>query len=468
MGLKCGAHGVKTWVKTNAPSAVRDFPSLEAARVASGHTAAQAAVLLDGNVLINTVPAAITTFDGYAELFGRFVGQGLAAADNVFVVWDEPQLVTRAKLEEQRRRDMNRERAAPVMSADVAIEQAPASDDYGLDTIERCNPHLLLKNRAARARFYDALCVRVMADVMARKWNANKMLCFDGIDPRGASRSPDSDRAPGMVSNVDKVEVLLTRDQGAAPIGEGDLKFPDLESEIQMLRNAGRHFLEVEVILVATIDTDSIAIELLHQTAKNDLRLHDQDQGTNHGRLMKSILCFREGTGKRKEGDDREVMYSCMDMELLHGAVVEKLFGDAKDVHSHAHKHAIALLACGWALCGCDFCELKGMRSDVVWDATVQIAQTHRRSLQDMDGVFSLSRSTPDVETAEARAAIVGVVRRLVSLATAKLEKMPRMQRACASAKLADEKGLKRAAWCAVYWAGLERKDLELWGFGSA
>eukprot|EP00966_Prymnesium_polylepis_P016458 379537-Prymnesium_polylepis.1 len=41
-------------------------------------------------------------------------------------------------------------------------------------------------------------------------------------------------------------------------------------------------------------------------------------------------------------------------------------------------------MAAGWALCGCDFVELKGMRSDVVFEAMPELVKTRTDSLDKM------------------------------------------------------------------------------------
>jgi hypothetical protein len=469
MGLAGGDHGVKKFVKTKFADALRDFPNIATAVKASGHSPQQAVVLLDGNVMINQVPSAVVDFDGYVRVFGGFIRQGLEAADSVFVVFDEPKNVSRAKLDEQKRRDLARAKTVLVMSSDMAQTFAPLDDDYGMETIERSNPHDILSHRKARPRFYDALCKRVMTELMSRKEYETKTLTFDGIDQRGASRSAESEREPGVFSSSDKIETLMSRGDGEAPIGEGDLKLTDIESEIQFLRNEGKLFKTVEIIFVCTIDTDSIAIELMHQSAKNEACRASDEEGCETGKPIKSVLCFRETTGKRKDSQEPpQTMHACLDMAILHDLVMAGLFGKAHvERQNHLHRGAMALLAAGWVLCGCDFCELKGMRSDVVWEAVVQIARDEPRLLKNMSHVWELTRKSTDAEVSEARSDMCEVVERLVNIAICKLSEMPRMSRAHASARLADNNDYKKASWVIMYWGGLEYKNLDDWGFAA-
>jgi hypothetical protein len=469
MGLACGDYGIKKFVKTKFADALREFPTIATAVGASGHRPEQAVVLLDGNVMINQVPSAVVDFEGYVRVFGGFIRQGLDAADTVFVVFDEPTSVSRAKLDEQCRRDKARAKTLVVMSEDLQQTFSPLDDSYGIDTIEKSNPHDLLSHRKARPRFYDALCKRVMTELTGRKEYDHKTLTFDGIDQRGVSRPPEDQREPGIFSSSDKIETLMTRENGEAPIGEGDLKLTDIESEIQFLRNEGKLFRLVEIIFVCTIDTDSIAIELMHQSAKNDACRASEEEGCETGKTIKSVLCFRETTGKRKNSvEPPQTLHACLDMAILHDLIMAGLFGKVhKERQTHLHRGAMALLAAGWVLCGCDFCELKGMRSDVVWDAAVQIARDEPRLLRNMCPVWELTRRATDADVTEGRHDMCEAIERLVYLSICKLSEMPRMGRAHASARLADNNDYSKAAWVIMYWGGLEYKNLDDWGFAA-
>ena len=468
MGLANGPHGVKTFVKDKFPNAFFDAESLERCRNMAGYTAEQTAVLLDGNVLINLVPSAVNDFNGYVTTFSRFVSQGLAAGRQVVIVFDEPLLVTKAKSAEQAKRDASRKKSMPEMSADLEDEFAPTNDCYGLEVIEKCNPHVLLKNRAARPRFYDALAVAVMKRVMYsdRPQPAGTTLTFDGIDSRGGDRRYDQDRETGMFSSDDRMEFLLSRKSGEATVGEGDLKFSDLQNEIQSLRADDRAFQNVELVIVSTIDTDSIAIELLNQGAKMEQAAAASDVDDEARPPMKTLLIFRETTGKRKGSDAAPTTsYACFDLEKLEDGLMRSLFGDTYDVRSQLRRNAMALLAAGWALCGSDFVELKGMRSDVVYDAVVEICQRKASLLTKMDHALELGRSSTDEQLDQAKTHMVDAIKTLVSIAGAKLGELPRMQRANASVRDVTHDTMAKAAWCVTYWTGFEMKDLARWGF---
>ena len=463
MGLVTGDKGVKNLIKSEFPNSVRSFDSIESARIASGHRAEQAAVLLDGNVMINQVPTAVDDIDGYIRIFSGYVRAGLAAADHVVVVFDEPQTLTKAKAAEQRRRDASRSKTVPVMSTDLEDQFAPTTDSYGVDVVERCNPHHLLKNRAARPRFYDELVKRTMQllDVAS----THKMLTFDGIDGRGAARPSGVDREAGMFSSSSGVAALLARSADAAPVGEGDLKLTEVSSVIQALRNDGIFFDAVEIIFVCTIDTDSIAIELINQTTKTVAAIESKKEGTTTGRMIKSVLCFRETSGKRSADQFPSTTFACIDLAILERLLMKKLFGASWAVHHDLHRHAAALLVAGWALGGCDFVRLAGLRADVVMETVVEIAQTEPESLRQMDAAFSLTRASTPYEVAVGRADMASAVEQLLEIAAVKLGEMPRMQRACASVKAAEDDVVAKASWVVCYWCGLEFTEIEEWGF---
>lgn len=475
MGLACGPHGVKTFVKQTFPNCLRDFPTLASCVQATGHQTKQVVAILDGNVLVNQLPMSVTTFDGYVSVFSGFLRQAFQAADAVFVVWDEPCLVTKAKLEEQRKRDQARKKSVPMMSADLAATLAPDTDSYGIDVIESCNPHDLLANRAARPRFWDALCKRSMC-MMSERPMAGKVLLFDGIDCRGADRPHTEKREPGMFSNDDKIETLMER-PSTHVFGEGDLKLTDLEGEIQDLRNSGKAFTTVELVLVCTIDTDSIAIELMQEAVKVAAAAASEDQESDAGKHLKTVLCFRETNRKRKEGDDEPAhsvsMHACIDLQILYNEIVADL-----NIDGGLGKPAIALLVAGWAMCGCDFVHLKGIRSDVVWSSMKLLCKREKSILERMDPIYSLSSTDDDEAFAHGRRLVTSAISRLAELCIDELADMPRMQKACASARevlgplskfaMACQPPcaeVLKAAWTTLYWSGLERTDLRQWGF---
>ena len=52
-----------------------------------------------------------------------------------------------------------------------------------------------------------------------------------------------------MFSSDDRLEYLLSRKAGEASVGEGDLKFTDIQNEIQSLKTNDRAFRETKLVI---------------------------------------------------------------------------------------------------------------------------------------------------------------------------------------------------------------------------
>ena len=471
MGLPTGQHGVKELVKTRCITSWNEYTSLKNARIAHGRESYETGVILDGNVLVRQVPTAASTFEAYTTIFHRFVTQALDAADLVVIVFDEPAKMTRAKAEEQARRDLQSKKSAPIMSSDLVESFAPQTDDYDYETALRANPHDVMRSRKARPRIFDCICKNTMKLVMQSKIYNQKILVFDGIDPRGASRFSGEAREPVMYSNNEQAETLLARAPDGPVVSEGDLKLTDIESEIQYLRDSGKFFFSIKLVLVCTIDTDSIAIELMHQSAKNEQLAERPDLK----KPIKTVLCFRETSRKRKgEESERQsaATFACFDMAALHSCLTTILGAPAA-----YHRHATALLSSAWALCGSDFVHLKGMRSDVVFESMINLCKSDDclKILKPMEAAWELRRDTPSDVLWDVRAAMLPSILNIVENTARLLTKMPRMNRSVKAMKevtdcdLTTRHVLLRAAWIAVYWSGLQCPNSELrdWGFIS-
>lgn len=479
MGLPTGQHGVKELVKTRCAAAWTDHASLQSVRIAQSRNSNETVVILDGNVLVRQVPTVATTFELYTQIFNRFVNNALEAGDVVVVVFDEPALISGAKAAEQARRDRQSKKGAIVMSADLQECLAPKTDDYDYDVVTTANPHEIMRSRAARPRMFDAICKNTMNTLMLHsRAHTGKILVFDGIDARGASRPSGAPREAGMYSNDERAATLLSRPPDAPIVGEGDLKITDVESEIQRLRDTKTFFVDIELVIVCTIDTDSIAIELMHQSAKNATFEDTRSP-------PKTLLCFRETSRKRTsnnafkdvhnvaaeaEPPTTRASFACVDVAQMHAAVVAQL-----GAPPGFHQHAVALLACAWCLGGCDFVHLVGMRSDVSFDAVADLCRSEKSNelLALMEPVWELRRDTDTDTVATLRNEILTPIAAVVEGARDRLKLMPRMNRAAVSInKLMEDphamrSTLLKAAWCGVYWSGLQCPNSQLpeWGF---
>ena len=459
MGLPSGQYGVKTFCKETFPNSLRDFTSLAECREATKHTAAQTAVILDGNVLVRNVPTLVDTYEGYSTVFRGFLKAAFNAGDNVFVVFDEPQLVTRAKLEEQRKRDAASKKAAPVVSPDIQEELGPTNDEYDAEALQKFNPHEIMKHRKARDRFFDGLCKDTLLHFQ-REWSGaggpnHRFLTFDGIDPRGADRPPGEAREPAMYSSNDSIEAKMSRKAGEYHPGEGDLKISDIQRRVAHLRGEGDLFNTVELILVSTIDTDSIAIELLTRASRELEPL---------SRPLKTVLCFREPPRKRKAVEEPHaegLSFACFDIDMLYESFVAKLFLDCEERPTpEVCSGALSLICAGWCLCGCDFVKLSGMRSDVVFSVVANLCESEAGTILLKSMLPEDNDTTPLIRKRFSHA-----ISKLIDGCVSQLSSMPRLKRASASASEYEPSHVRRAAWCVLYWTGAEMTELQEWGF---
>jgi hypothetical protein len=368
------------------------------------------------------------------------------------VVFDEPAAITKAKRDEQRRRDEQRQARVPFCSEDLVA--TIMDDNFSTNDLhtDGCNVKLLMEFRAARPRFYDAVCVallmRFRANMMGGPWS----LTFDGIDMRGADRGFGIPRDAGILSSDDAFwQPLLNRE---VPIGEGDLKLTDVTQRVHdASRIKGTPVHGVVLNLVTTIDTDSFAIELLQQN-RRERRAEEDD------RDELTVLCLKERARKRA-GDDHVTgaYYTCCDMQLFHGLVLDYFYGtkSMSPCLAALQPAALALLAVALALCGCDFVELKGMRADLALPVVRDVVRKHSQMLCALSNV-------DNVPPGSAAAALVEF---LVDQYAASLDGKPRMQKARASAKNWCDAQILRALWTCAYWHQHEFKDCAQWGFGS-
>lgn len=457
MGLGGGPNGAKAVFKERFASAFRDFDSLAQARDCVGTARAQTLVVVDGNVLVMQVPASVDSFAGYVAVLTNALHNAIAAGEHVVVVFDEPENLTRAKQEEQARRDARRFPQTPLCSDDVA-PPCPRNDDYDAEQLmaEHTNIKLLMNHRLARPRFYDALCAAVLNRLKSAfggqtcAWS----LTFDGVDRRGADRPFDKRRVPGVLSTLPDVwEPLLRR---VDPIGEGDLKLTDVCHRVYRARETcpDARVAQVRLNMLSTIDTDSFMIELIAQSRREGRADPSQNELT--------LLCLREAGRKRGREAPVAAHYTCIDVEEFHDGVMAYLFGSRSlRPEIEARKPLAALLlAASIALCGCDFVEVRGMRADLVLPIVREIARNRPDLLALMAGVQT-GDALPTAGAADALRAVVEDY--VVSITGA-----PRLKKAVANASACSDLQLLRACWTTAYWSTREFKDVFQWGFNHA
>lgn len=461
MGLCGGKTGAKALFLEKFPTAFQNVKHLKDVIELVGVERSQTLAVLDGNVMMNAIPAAVDTFRGYVAILANQLEEACQAAAHVVVVFDEPAAMTTAKRDEQRRRDEMRQARVPLCSEDLVA--TITDDNFSTEdlNIDGCNVKLLMEFRKARPRFYDAVCVALLGRFQASMAGGAWSLTFDGIDWRGADRGFGMPRHAGILSSDEGFWAPLLG-RGTRAIGEGDLKLTDVTQRVHdASRREGTPVHGVVLNLVVTIDTDSFAIELLQQS-RRERRAEEAD------RNELTILCLKERARKRA-GDDfvTQAHYTCCDMQLFHGLVLEHFYG-TKNLNAGAiarQPAALALLAVALALCGCDFVELKGMRADLALPVVRDVVRRHPERL---DALACVSNGRLDQDAQMAMYQAGDLVDFFVDEYTKSLDGMPRMQRALASvAQGRCDAQVLRSLWTCAYWHQREFKNCVEWGFSA-
>ncbi len=443
MGLKSAQYGVKADLARRVPDAFRECESLLAARREASVAREQTLVALDGNVLFRAVPRECARLHEYEHCVWRSIVSALGAGRAVVVVLDEPDALTPAKREEQWRRDARAGAGAVVCSADMGV---PTDDAYDVETLERCaSVHPLIANRATRARTFDELARRLLRRVEKQflEWRAGGhdpgAFALDGVDAAGAERAAGSPRRAALVEAAGGSLELCPLLERARPIGEGDLKLRDIEA--RLAENA----VGIRLLLLVTIDTDAIAVGLV-EASRRALASPASTLGT--------LLCMRE---RAPDGGGRAA-YRCLDLGMLREQLLTRVCAGVPDGRTAAR--ATALLIAGWAASGCDFVEVKGMRASVALDALCALVRESPDALPAADALIEGRADRAAVSTA------MGALRGLLEATAARLDAMPRLQRAAASVRAAPDDALRRVVWTTAYWHGIEL-DAAQFGFAD-
>lgn len=458
MGLVSkGSYGVKSQLKERFPSAFRRCDTLADARDACNATRQQSVIVIDGNVIFMAIPSAVTTLDGFVFLINRTVTTAMATADVVVVVFDEPEVLTTAKAQEQMRRDSKR-RETQVFHSDDIEGAVPENDDYTIAEIQKSpDVNLFMRNRATRLRFVDEIC-RIVFERMSKlvnDWNKagykGGHLVLDGIDIRGASRPIGEKRVASIVSTSELSKQVFARN---VSIGEGDLKLAHVGRTVRLNSTLEDGlFAKTTVSLVSTIDTDSFAIELIEEARRS---------GDRYKSSVGSVLCFRERASKRGREDDHEAFYLCCDLKMLYEEVQAHMWGlPSASLSAVDARSAVTLLVAGWSMCGCDFVDtVKPLRSDVVFNVLPSLLRRHGPSLlESMPVAWEGKRDN--------LCALHVPLRLLLQACSTWLSNAPRSRKAVvAEVANVDELVLKRVSWLLAYWNSVEvRGNLQEFGF---
>lgn len=477
MGLKCNAkHGVKAQLLSRFPDAFRKYSTLVDARDASNASREEAFACIDGNVLMMAVPKTCRTFDAYVGIVYSSLLRAIATAMVTVVVFDDPDSMTEAKKEEQKKRDSQRAATSVVCSEEL---QPPNNDDYTKELImENQNVHDLKNCRGTRMRFYDEVAMTAMErlKVQISKWNNSGYpggyVAMDGVDCRGASRGIGEKRVAGFVSSSDGLEEVFARE---ANIGEGDLKLAflgrrvremttkesteglpcpvDVDAQTDAHKEHVGRLKRTKLTLCTTIDTDSFAIELLEEARRS---------GQSAASSANTLLCMRDRQNKRGRDEDAESCYLCCDVALLHELIQRYMFGISRNPSANDQRAAMSLMVAGWSLCGCDFVEVKGMRSDIVFDSMPKLIKKQEAILHKMQFAWAGQRDALVMIHEPIRDLLIECAHKLIDVRTQKkMDAIDNMMHP-------NDIVINRAAWVCAYWNSCEYKgNMSDFGFVS-
>ena len=444
MGLKSAPHGPKAQLRERYAPAFRTLATVGAARDQSGAGRSETLALVDGNVVMMSVPSSITCFSAYVSYVYAALLRTFAAAAVTVVVFDEPESVSQAKRLEQRRRDAA---SSGVACSDDLRVELQRGDAYGAAALQTTNVQALKSSRESRPRLFDAVMVEVgrRLEAQAGRWarggQPGGVLVLDGIDPRGADR--EGPREPRVTSTSAEAVELFGR---ATPVGEGDLKLAMCGRVARAAAGAEGLFKEAKIALVITIDTDSLAIELIEEARRAD----------GPASPLNSVLCMRERAKKRAHGDEgeaAEACYTCVDVTMLHAAVQRDVW--TTTTPSPAQQRATAaMLAVGFGACGCDFVELAGLRADAVLDSM-------RAAMRRID-VPSVGAAWDG--DAEALGRLDAPIRALLDATADRLEATKKSKKHIETIRDPPDLVLRKLKWLAAYWHGHEM-DATRFGF---
>jgi len=462
MGLKGGPTGAKAQFQMLFPAAFSVANTLTSARDAIGVSRSRTLAVVDGNVLLMAIPSGATTMNAYVSIVSNSIDQAVQAAAHVVVVFDEPAHLTAAKKDEQAKRDQSRTKPPTVTSDDFSTP-CPTSDDYQLHDLllPETNTKLLMQHRAARARFHDAVCMAVLEafkttyQTQEDTWS----LTFDGIDCRGGDRPVGAKRSPGIVSSNEALwsQVLGGRE---TPIGEGDLKLADVPQRVRAYsaEHPTSALARTNLFLLSTIDTDSFLIELMGEAER-------VEQGCASD--TKTLLCLREPSRKRKDEEEvKPAHHLVCSMHSLHRGLIKYLYGTAvlSEGAKRQSRLAVAYVAAAVAMCGCDYLEVRGMRSDYALSCARSIIQREPASLEALRPCVERTGGPCGQAVRMAVSSLIMIREEFID-ACAGIGKLNVARRNASVEQPVDY--FFRMAWLLSYWSGQEYKQVAAFGFDA-
>ena len=463
MGLASGPYGPKAVLRSTFPDVMIETQSLcDAARAVHANSS-QTVVIVDGNVTIRSAHMEINTLPQYVSFVQTQLRQAFAAGNHVIVVFDDPKYLTRAKAEEQAKRDATRKKAKILTSDDLGT---PINDHYILSSLLLNNPNLPVRNmidqRPARSRVMDAIVVEVFERFErefagALPGTPPRTLVMDGVDPRGGDRPIGMNREAGFLVSVDTLKNVFDRTN---PIGEGDLKITDVTDRIdQIHRIDGTAYKGVEVVLINTIDTDSLIIETIAHSRRST---SGQAGGLEP---IYVLLCLKERASTKRFLDGTQLdpsrgFYTCFDVQELHDALIDHVSGSPPDrIPPLMRRKITSLIGMGAILTGCDFhTAFKGSRFCDILEIITHICHEEPHALAGMDSAWR----GDDVALLRLSAQVVELSRKSADI----VNDDPRRKKHVVESLVRPlESDVLKVLWTLSYWHGKEKLNIEDWGY---
>lgn len=456
MGLSAtGNYGAKAQLKQKCDRAFQTYDSLLQTRQKIESARRQAASIIDMNVIMMSVPSSVTTLHEFKQKIWRYVEDAIGTTKLTVLVYDEPCNMTNAKKLEQARRDASKKKKEIQCSDD--IDPFPFTDNYSAYDLQKHTNILAVRDkRSCRSRLYDEIAKFLMGVITEKiqVWNATgnseheTIVVFDGVDIRGCDRPAFASRNVEIVATDPEVAGLFQRE---TPIGEGDLKLQDIEDKIRMHSIPGEPLHGINLVMLSTIDTDSLMISSLAVSKRRVAPF-----GSNS---LMSVLCMRN-RAQMSSGDNGMIPsnYLVVDTKMLEACILEHVYGVNTTVEPEEALNTMIAVAAGAALSGCDFCSLQGARFDHFFNCIQDFARTEPLALNGFKHCLS---EDPN----ETKKACYGL-RRLCYNASVKMEDLgKRYSRQALSVGSVDDQTLRRAIWTACYWSKREHVANESFGF---
>ena len=472
MGLKSGQYGVKATLVRSFSEAFRTFETCVDARDTvldrqpsvpdcELSNRAKTAQFLDGNVLLRSVPESACKFGAFCTIVYNYVREALRTASLVIVVFDEPECLTGAKLEEQARRDATR--ASHAVQTSSEFDCPTIGDDLTEEMIHSAaNVHAFIDDRVTRVRFFDAAVMHLFKKLsgVMNEWTKNGhsagTLLIDGIDPRACGRTPGDRRNPQLFGTNEEAARLFAH---PTPIGEGDLKLQAHDVRLRHLQATTDAWKSYVLCMQTTIDTDTFAICLLDVARR---RCESDDPGAFK---MQSLFVMRQAAFKRKKDDEEKAKASFLacDVVLLEDLLQKHMWSLAPSMSPNVLQRRNAMIAfvgCA-ALCGCDFTVngLQGSRFDHFFESLPSfLAHTAGGdALRELGMVLDAGQEDAQEATL--------VFRRICEHTSQLMWDKPRYKKQAKSVSEVAEELLLRYIWSVCYWSQKEYSASHHWGF---